>query len=93
MFAPIAKNIGGNVRDLFAACCTNKRCSMAVQQSGYAVLSQTFSFLVSLPFTPNGCDRCPVPGDVQGQAGQGSEQPDLAMHVPVHCRGVELGDL
>ena len=54
MFAPIAKNIGGNVRDLFAACCTNKRCSMAVQESGYAVLSQTFSFLVSLPFTPNG---------------------------------------
>ena len=34
---------------------------------------------------------CPVPGDVQGQAGPGSEQPDLS--VDVHCRGVGLGDL
>jgi len=27
------------------------------------------------------------------QAGCGSEQPDLAVVVPVHCRGVELDDL
>jgi len=32
-----------------------------------------------------------VPGDVQGQAGQGSEQPDVA--VLVHCRGADLRDL
>ena len=31
---------------------------------------------------------CPIPGDIQGQAGQGSEQPALAGGVPVHCRGV-----
>ena len=31
---------------------------------------------------------CPVPGDVQGQAGQGSEQPDLAVGVPVHSMRV-----
>jgi len=31
---------------------------------------------------------CSIPGDIQGQAGQGSEQPDLAVGVPVHCRGV-----
>jgi len=36
---------------------------------------------------------CPVPGDVQGQAGQGSEQPDVAVCVPVHCRGVGQGGL
>jgi len=33
---------------------------------------------------------CPIPGGIQGQAGQGSEQPDPAVDVPVHCRGVEL---
>ena len=29
---------------------------------------------------------CLVPGDIQGQAGWGSEQPDVAVDVPVHCR-------
>lgn len=32
--------------------------------------------------------RCPIPGDIQGQAGQSSEHPDLAASAPVHCRGV-----
>ena len=32
--------------------------------------------------------RCLIPGDIQGQAGQGSEQPDVAVGVPVHCRRV-----
>ena len=31
-------------------------------------------------------------GDTQGQAGHGSEQPDVAVDVPVHCRGVKLDD-
>jgi len=31
---------------------------------------------------------CPVTGIVQGQAGQGSEQPGLAEGVPAHGRGV-----
>ena len=35
----------------------------------------------------------PVPGGIQGQAGPSSEQPDLAVGVPVHCRGVGLDDL
>ena len=37
--------------------------------------------------------RCPIPGNVQGQVGQGSEQPDLVEDVPAHCRGVGLDDL
>ena len=37
--------------------------------------------------------RCPIPGNIQGQVGQDSEQPDLAEDVPAHCRGVGLGDL
>jgi len=35
----------------------------------------------------------PVPRDTQSQAGQGSEQPDWAVGVPVHCRGDGLDDL
>ena len=38
-------------------------------------------------------DGCSVPGDIQGQAGQGSEHPDLAVGVPVHYRGVGLDGL
>ena len=38
-------------------------------------------------------DGCPVPGDTQDQTGWGSEQPDLTVGVPVHCRGVGLEDL
>jgi len=33
--------------------------------------------------------RCPIPGNIQGQVGQGLEQPDLVEDVPTHCR--ELG--
>jgi len=29
-------------------------------------------------------------GDFQGKTGSGPEQPDLAAHVPVHCRGAGL---
>jgi len=31
-----------------------------------------------------------MPGKIQGQAGQGSEQPDPVEDVPAHCRGVGL---
>ena len=31
--------------------------------------------------------RCPISGDLQGQVGQGSEQPDLVEDVPAYCRG------
>ena len=31
--------------------------------------------------------------DFEGQAGPGSEQPDGAVHVPFHCKGVGLDDL
>jgi len=37
--------------------------------------------------------RCPIPGKVQGQIGQGSELPDLVEDVPAHCRGVGLDGL
>jgi len=37
-----------------------------------------------------GDGRCPIPGSVQGQAGWGSEQPDLVEGVPAHRRGLGL---
>ena len=37
--------------------------------------------------------QCPIPGNIQGQAGRGSEQPGLVKVVPAHCREVELDDL
>jgi len=37
--------------------------------------------------------QCPIPGNVQGQVGRGSEKPDLVEDVPAHCRGVGLDDL
>jgi len=40
-----------------------------------------------------GSDGCRIPGDIPGQAGWGSEQPDLDVGVPVHCRGVGLSGL
>ena len=35
----------------------------------------------------------PIPGNIQHQVGQGSEQPDLVSGVPGHYRGVGLEDL
>jgi len=35
----------------------------------------------------------PIPGNIQDQAGQGSEQPDLVSGVPARCMGVGLDDL
>ena len=34
-----------------------------------------------------------IPGNIQDQVGQGSEQSDLVSGVPARCRGVGLGDL
>jgi len=37
--------------------------------------------------------RCPIPGNIHGQVGWGSEQPGLVKDVPVPHRGVGLDDL
>ena len=36
------------------------------------------------------CDGCPVPGDIHGEARPGSGQPDLAVDIPIHSKGVGL---
>jgi len=35
----------------------------------------------------------PETGNIQGQVGQGSEQPGLVLDVPAHCRRVGLDNL
>lgn len=35
------------------------------------------------------CGGCPIPGDIHGQAGQGSEQPALVVRVSIPCKGVD----
>ena len=37
--------------------------------------------------------RCPIPGNIQGQVGWGSEKPDLVEDVPAYCRGIGLDNL
>jgi len=37
--------------------------------------------------------RCPVLGNIQGQVGWGSEQPDLVVDVPAYYRAVGLDEL
>jgi len=36
---------------------------------------------------------CFIPGDIQDQAEWGSEQHQLSVDVPIHCRGVVQDDL
>lgn len=37
-------------------------------------------------------DGCFIPGNIQGQSGWGSEQPDQVKDVPAHYRGAGLDD-
>jgi len=47
----------------------------------------------SMKFVAQRGSAYPVPGDTQDQAGWGSEQPDLAVAVPVYCSEVGLHGL
>mgnify|MGYP001852668703 CR=1 FL=1 len=38
-------------------------------------------------------DVVDAPQGFNGETGSGAEQPDLAVHVPDHCKGVEIDDL
>ena len=38
------------------------------------------------------CGKCPISGNIQGQVGQDSEQPDLVEDVPAYSRGIGLDD-
>jgi len=56
-----------------------------------ASLQTTPSWVVQLTYQRG--SGGPIPGNIQGQVGRGSEQPDLVEDVPAHCRGIGLDDL
>ena len=37
--------------------------------------------------------QCPIPGNIQGQVGWASQQPDPVEDVPAHCSGAGLQNL
>jgi len=49
--------------------------------------------IIFLAHLPKCGGRHPIPGNIQGQLGQGSEQSDLVQDVPAHCREIGLNDL
>ena len=55
--------------------------------------SKGTSAVNSLSLCKHLCVVLPVPGGFQGEAISGPGQPDLAVHVSFHCRGVGLDDL
>jgi len=50
-------------------------------------------FSLALEQVAQRCGGSPTLVDIQGQAGQGSEQPDQAVGVQVHCKEVGVDDL
>jgi len=42
---------------------------------------------------PREVGRCPIPRNIQHEVGQRSEQPDLVVDVPAHCRRFGLEDI
>ena len=60
---------------------------------GNAHEAKVWNWIEALAQVTQTCGWCPIPGDFQGEAESGSEQPDGAVDVPVHCRAVGLGDL
>ena len=47
----------------------------------------------TLEWVAQGSSGGPIPGNIQGQVGWASEQPDLVKNVPVHSMWVELDEL
>lgn len=50
-------------------------------------------FSAALELVAQRVGGCPICGDIQSQAGWSSEQPDLPVGVPVHCRVVKPNGL
>lgn len=46
-----------------------------------------------LEWIVQGGGACPISGNLSGQVGWHSEQPDLVKDIPVHSRGVELDNV
>lgn len=56
-------------------------------------MKKFFHVGVVLALVAQRCDSCPIPINIRGQAGWGSEQYDLVENAPAHCRRLGLDDL
>lgn len=59
---------------------------MCSVQGKYFLKEFCMARLVKLAQVAQRGGTCPIPGNLQGQVGQGSEQPGLVKDEPAHCR-------
>lgn len=67
------------------------RSNITTKKSGFIIIIFFFFYYEGSEVVQRG-GWCSIPGDIQGQAELDSEQPDLAMGIPVHGRGVDPDD-
>jgi len=88
----------GRDRLFTRACCKKTKCSGFQLKEGRFTLDGKEEFFYSesgetMEQVAQRGGGCPIPGNIKGQVGWGSEQPDLVKDVPAHCRGLGLDDL
>jgi len=84
-----------DVNQLYTLAVQKGNCILCCIKRSVAGRSREVSLLLYsvLQYAAQRGGGCPIPGDIQGQAGWSSEQPDVAVDVPVHCRGFGLGNI
>jgi len=69
------------------------RCTSGAQGDGAGVAEWWELLASDTHLTSPWCSGGPIPGNIHGQVGRGSEQPDVFEDVTAHCREVGLDDL
>jgi len=71
---------------LFSRACCNRTRSFKLKEGGYKEEMFYNEGGETLAQVAQRGGRCPIPGNIQGQVGWGSEKPDRVEDVPAHCR-------